>query len=428
MNGKSGKDPIVSGTGRLTAMDGSVRRTLLRLGAAYALAWAATSMVAGPGSAAFVGLTGNLSHAGLFIALTYAGAAAGAALGGRAMDRFGRKPPLVVAYFTHATGFTLAGIGVSSASLATFSAGTLLFAAAFGTINLTRIGAAEMFPPAERGRGMAWIQISAIFGAITGPLLLVLSKPLGEMIGRAPLEFVWFLAPPLLVAAAFIVRGAEEPRVIAARVSSLRESPGAGQVVHGSTHDGRLILIGGVTLAASQAAMAAVMGVAGAAVTHAGHDVNVLGVLMFMHFIGMFGLSRVVGRLTDKMGRRATMMIGIALLACGGMVVALLQNAVGFGIGLLLVGFGWSFGFIGSSVLLTDVTEPARRARTVGRVDLAAQLSSAAIAVGGGWWFAQYGVAGLGVLAIVVAAVPLALLLTFIREKSPGIYARARAA
>jgi MFS family permease len=344
------------------------------------------------------------------------------------MDRFGRKPPLVVAYFTHATGFTLAGIGVSSASLATFSAGTLLFAAAFGTINLTRIGAAEMFPPAERGRGMAWIQISAIFGAITGPLLLVLSKPLGEMIGRAPLEFVWFLAPPLLVAAAFIVRGAEEPRVIAARVSSLRESPGAGQVVHGSTHDGRLILIGGVTLAASQAAMAAVMGVAGAAVTHAGHDVNVLGGLMFMHFIGMFGLSRVVGRLTDKMGRRATMTIGIALLACGGLVVALLQNAVGFGIGLLLVGFGWSFGFIGSSVLLTDVTEPARRARTVGRVDLAAQLSSAAIAVGGGWWFAQHGVAGLGVLAIAVAAVPLALLLTFIREKSPGIYARARAA
>jgi hypothetical protein len=42
----------------------------------------------------------------------------------------------------------------------------------------------------------------------------------------------------------------------------------------------------------------------------------------------------------------------------------------GYAVGLLLVGLGWSFGFIGSTVLLADATAPERRARVVGRADL----------------------------------------------------------
>ena len=50
-------------------------------------------------------------------------------------------------------------------------------------------------PRALRGRGIAWVQTSAIAGAIAGPLLLVLSEPLGQAIGRDPLHIVWWMAP-----------------------------------------------------------------------------------------------------------------------------------------------------------------------------------------------------------------------------------------
>ena len=141
--------------------------------------------------------------------------------------------------------------------------------------------------------------------------------------------------------------------------------------------------------------MAAVMGVSGAAIAHAGHGVPVLSTVMLAHFVGMFALSRVVGRFADRVGRQQTILVGLALLASGGAIVALVR-------------FGWSFGFIGSTVLLADAAPPARRARIVGRADLTAQLSSAAIAVSGGWWFASRGVSGLGVLAIAVAILPIA--------------------
>ena len=139
---------------------------------------------------------------------------------------------------------------------------------------------------------------------------------------------------------------------------------------------------------------------------------------MLMHFVGMFGLSRVVGRVADRVGRVQTIFSGLALLAIGGAVIALIPGIVAFGVGLLLVGVGWSFGLIGSTVLLTDASSPDRRARTLGRADLTGQLAAAVVATGGGWWFAARGAAGLGILAIAIAATPV-LFLTGLSKKRP---------
>ena len=328
------------------------------------------------------------------------------------MDRVGRKLPLIVAYVVAAVGYVIAGIGVQRGVLWLLVLGALVLAASFGTAGLSRLAAAEMFTPAERGRGVAWVQIAAIFGAVTGPALLLLSEPLGRLLGRAPLDLVWFLAPPLLLVAAFLIAGAAEPRSIAPAAV-----PGATPAAT-ATSSPKAVLAATVSLASSQASMAAVMGVSGAAVAHAGHGVPVLSSIMMAHFVGMFALSRVVGRFADRVGRRQAILVGLGLLVIGGIVVAVIPGVNGYAVGLLLVGLGWSFAFIGSTVLLADATPPERRARVVGRADLAAQLSAAVIATGGGWWFASRGVAGLGIVAIVVAALPLVFVL---RMQKPAV-------
>jgi MFS family permease len=384
------------------------RHTLTRLGAAYALSWATTSMSVGPGSAALVRLSGNLAFAGLYVALFNVGAAGGAALGGRAMDRYGRRVPLMAAYAIAAFGYVVAGIGAQRGVLPLLVSGAFVLAACFGAAGLTRLAAAEMFAPSERGRGVAWVQIAAIFGAVTGPLILLLSEPLGKLIGRPPLDLVWFLAPPLLLIAVASVASAAEPRSLAYNAPAPASPAGVPVVSAGSP---QLVRAATVSLASSQASMVAVMGVSGAAIAHAGHGVPVLSAVMLAHFVGMFALSRVVGSFADRVGRQQTILIGLALLAIGGAIVALIPGATGFAIGLALVGFGWSFAYIGSTVLLADSAAPERRARTVGRADLTAQLSSAVVATGGGWWFASRGLAGLGILAIVVAALPVFFIL-----------------
>ena len=377
---------------------------LRRLASAYALAWATTSMSAGPGSAALVALTGNIAHAGLYIAVFYLAAAFGGWSGGRLMDSRGRVATLGGAYWLSAAGFAAAGIGVATQTLVLFIVGVFALAAAFGAINLTRLVAAELFAPAERGRGIAYVQLAAIAGAIVGPVLLVLADPLSRVLGRSPLELVWFLGPPLVIVAAFIVSPVQVTQSVA---------PAAGGAPAASARvplRGNSVLAGTVALAASQAAMASVMGVAGAATAHAGHGVRTLGGVMISHFVGMFAFSRVAGRVADRRGGRATIMIGLLLLAAGGGIVALTAGIVSFALGLFVVGVGWSFGTIGSTLLIADAAPPEKRARVMGRAELVSQLSAAVIAIMGGWWYARAGDSGLGVVAVIVALLPLVVL------------------
>jgi MFS family permease len=401
-------------------MNSIIRRTLVALSASFALGFAAASMTSGPGSAAMVGLSGKAQFAGLYTALVNVGAAAGAALGGRAMDAFGRRPVLIAGHLFSVVGFSIAGLGVAYDVLSAFVAGVLVVAVGAGIGGLHRIAAAELFPPAERGRGISWVQTSAIAGAIAGPLLLVLSEPLGHAIGREPLAIVWWMAPPLAILGMLVLRRAAEPMEIGKEIERLYPHvpsgpPGSAVVPM------RLLVAGVVVLAASQAAMTSVMGVAGVAVVHAGHGAGALGWIMMMHFVGMFGLSRVVGHAADRWGRRVTILAGLVLLALGGAVVATVPGMAGFGAGILLVGLGWSFGFIGASLLLTDITAPSRRARILGRADLITQLASAVVTTSGGFWFAANGVAGLGVLAIAVVTLPFVAML-FVVEPVPGRY------
>jgi MFS family permease len=406
-------------------MDDSVRRTLVRLSAAFALAFTASSMTSGPGSAMLVALSHRTRFAGLYVALLYVGAAIGAAIGGRAMDRWGRRPVLIAGQAVAALGYVTAGSGVAFQLLAVFIVGALAIATALGIVGLTRLAAAEIMPPNERGRGMAWVQTSALVGAIAGPLLLVLAEPLGRAIGRDPLAIVWWLAPPLVFAAALILGRAAEPLELAKEVERAHPHAVAATRDAGAVGSTRLLAIGVVALAASQAAMASVMGIAGVAVVHAGHGAGVLGWIMMVHFIGMFGLSRIVGHATDRWGRRATILLGLVILGLGGGLVAVVPGMAGFGVGIFLVGLGWSFAYLGASVLLTDITTPSRRARILGRADLITQLTAAVISTGGGFWFAANGLAGLGVLAIAVVALPVVAIL-FVVEPSPGRYGIAR--
>jgi MFS family permease len=363
----------------------------------------------GPGSAALVSITGNLAHAGLYVALFSFSSAAAAAIFGRAMDRYGRRPLLLAAHIVAAVGYTLAGIGVVSNALVPFLVGGALLAFGFGGVLLTRVAAAEIFPAAERGRAVGWVQLSAVMGAIAGPVLLILSDPVGHFLARDPLSFVWFIAPPLhLFAAVFLLR-ATEPLAIARDLARYHPTERDVPPAVPALAPAHLVPVAIVALAANQAAMVGIMGVAGAAVHHAGHAVWVLGLLMLFHFVGMFGLSRFGGRAADRFGRRNTILFGIAVIAAGGLLVAAVPGP-------------WSFGLIAATVILADVTTPARRARVVGRGDLAAQLASGLVALAGGWWFAQHGVAGLGLMAVAVVAIPAALLFSLVREPSPGSY------
>lgn len=387
-------------------------RALRLLSVSFGLSWVAVSLTAAPGPAAWVALSGDTGDAGHFFATYSLSAAVAAGLAGRLMDRVGRKRVLVAAYLLAATGYAVAGMAVALASLPLFAAGTVALAAGAGGVALTRLAAGELVEPARRAGAVARVQVTATLGAVLGPLLLVAAA-----LGPAPDRVAWLLAAPALLAGAVLVALVPEPRAAPAAVAAAPDAPLAW----------RPLAAGVLALACAQAAMVTVMGVTGVALHDHGHGAGATGLVMAAHFLGMFGLSLVVGRVADRAGRRVTILVGLGTVALGGLVVALAPGPVGLGAGLLAIGLGWSFAYIGGTVVIADVVPAARRARTLGLVDFGTALLAAAASLGGGAWYAARGLEGLGLVAVAAVALPLVLALA-LREAAPGRYAAPGAA
>lgn len=358
-------------------------------------------MVAAPGPAAWVELSGTTRVAGAYSATTALTGALGAAAGGRLMDRYGRRPVLVAAHATAALGFAMAGLAFAGGSLLFFVAGTALASSSLGTIFLMRVAAAEIAAPSERARVVARVQVSAAVAAIAGPFVLV---PLARLPVDRPDPWLWAIATGGFLLSAWLVSQAKELRGPAGPdalplVQGAHTRPATGPILAGTT-----------ALVCAQAAMVTIMGVTGVHLRHL-YGGATTAVVMASHFFGMFALSLVVGRAADRIGRVATIVAGLALLAAGGLTVALLEGAIGLAVGLLVVGLGWSCAYIAGSVLLTDAIAPERRARVVGLVDLATALLTATAAFLGGLWYAQHGIWALGLAAAAVASIPIVLVL-----------------
>jgi MFS family permease len=129
---------------------------------------------------------------------------------------------------------------------------------------------------------------------------------------------------------------------------------------------------------------------------HVDVSLQLIGLVISVHVLGMFAFSPLVGWAVDRFGRIAIIMLGVAVLAAACVVSALApaDEVLALGMGLFLLGLGWSCTLIAGSALLTDDATASDRPSVQGLSDL---FMNAAGAVGGA-------LAGLIVMATAYAA------------------------
>ncbi|MEV0455954.1 MFS transporter [Catellatospora methionotrophica] len=145
--------------------------------------------------------------------------------------------------------------------------------------------------------------------------------------------------------------------------------------------------------------------------THSAPDtLRIVGFVLSMHVAGMYGLSPVVGWLTDRVGRVQVILGGVGLLviacavaATAGHDTALLTAA------LLMLGLGWSGTMVAGSTLFTASLPAGVKPRAQGLSDLVTGLAGASAGVLSGIVVELSGYAVLALLAG-LATVPLVAL------------------
>jgi len=373
------------------------------------------------GYAAAAVLAEDITGSGTLAGMAAAGYGLGAAIAtlplARFMSRNGRRRGLV-------RGWSVAAFGASTSAVAAILGvypllvlGTLLLGVGNATTLTARYAAADLATENTRARAIGLLVWASAFGAVFGPTvglgpagrvavwlgLPELTGPYllsGLMLGGAGLLVSFFLRPdPLEVAGGIEPSGTVSRPPIARSFARIWSHPGARLAV--------------LAMLVGQVVMVAVMTMTPLHMKDGRQSLQVIGLMISFHIIGMYFFAPVVGWLVDRIGPRRLIVVAGVLLFIGGEVASRtdVTDRAGVFWGLFLIGLGWSFSLIAGSSVLTASVSLEHRVEVQGAADLImvgagalAGLTSGAVVE-----FVSYRAlshwAGVGALVLVVAAI-----------------------
>lgn len=398
------------------------RRTLRLLFVTQIISGIGVAIGASVGALLAADLVG-VGLSGLAQSAVVVGAALAAIPAAAIVHRAGRRPSLAACYFAAAGGSALVVLAAVHASIPLLFLGYFLFGGGTAAGFQARYAAVDLAPVALRGRHLSLIVWATTLGAVAGPnLAAVAGRALaGYGVPTLASPFV-FSGAVFIVAAALLLAMLRPDPAVVARTRSGGEDAGAKSLEPPSIAAGwRAVtarpaaILGVSAMAVGHVVMVAVMAMTPVHIRGAGHDaaltLKIVGIVISVHIAGMYAFSPVMGWLTDRVGRRAVIGLGVGLLllACtlaGTSGMSHPQLALGLGV----LGLGWSATMVAGSTLLSDAIAMELRPAAQGLSDLIMGLAAASAgALSGAIVHAR----GYGTLALVaaLATIPLMLLL-----------------
>lgn len=315
--------------------------------------------------------------------------------------RRGRRPSLATGYGFAIVGAVTAVAGLGRANLALLLIGSLVLGLGQASNQLSRYAAADMFPEEKRAQAVGWVVWAGTMGSVLGPRLI---EPTGELASNYGLPVLagGFATAAVCMAISFLVATlALRPDPARLTADRVEQVGGAAGMLSNQKVVGAL-----AALITGQAVMVLVMTATPLHLTHGGHSLHQVGVVISAHTLGMFAFSPLTGRLADRLGLMPVLFSGLGMLAVASVLAALAPNgSTLLTAALFLLGLGWNFGFVAASALLTSAVEPSSRSAVQGRVDslvwissaVASMLSGLALGAGG---YKQLGFIGAAAVAV----------------------------
>ncbi|HSE10241.1 MAG TPA: MFS transporter [Nocardioidaceae bacterium] len=354
-------------------------------------------------------ILGSADLAGLAQTMQVLGAAFASFLLAHLMGKHGRRPGLTLGYLLGAAGGVLCVLAGVIDSFATLLLGATLLGSTTAANNQSRYAATDLAKPGHRARALSLVVWATTVGAVAGPNLTGFAGDLADGIGLPRLTGPYLVGlvgmlvsalviavslrpDPLLVAReAAVDTGARTPVLTGTKWSRVRE------VVRTRTK----VSAGIAALALAHAVMIAVMVMTPLHMHHGGAELEIIGVVVSAHVLGMFAFAPVVGWAADRFGRVPVMMAGAVILfisvGLSGTSPAGASWQIGWG--LFLLGLGWSFCTVSASTLLSESAPLDARTDVQGAADLVMGVVAAAAGAAAGLVMGSLGFGALNIFA-----------------------------
>jgi MFS family permease len=377
----------------------SEKRNVFLLAGAQALFQTASVMVMTLSGLAGLQLASDKSLATLPIAMMMVAAAATMIPASMLMQRFGRKTGFLLGTSLGClAGLTAAGaIWLQSFWLFVFA--NMLVGGYQGFAQYYRFAAADVASADFKSRAISWVIAGGIVAALAGPNIARFTQGIGPW----PFMTSYLALSALSLLALFVVtRIAMPPVVVVAAQGTARP---LAEIMRQPVFITALI-----GSSVGYAAMLMVMTATPLAMQICGQPLGASATVIQWHVLGMFLPSFFTGNLIRRFGVLPVMGAGIALLGSHVAVALSGIEFLHFVSGLVLLGVGWNFLFIGGTTLLTEAYQPTERAKTQAAHDflMFGAVSVASFSAGGllnNWGWQSVNLTVLPFLAIALFAV-----------------------
>lgn len=374
------------------------KRNVLILAICQALYMTGTSLMIVTGPLAGKILTPAAGWETLPLAMHHAGVMLATIPASHLMRRIGRRAGFMFGTIFGVIGAIMAGYAMLIGSFWMLCAGVCVVGWFNGFAVFYRFAAADTASDEFKPKAISWVMTGGLFAAFLGPELANLTK---DVLSPTTFAGSYFALIGVYILSFFLLMGVRIPRLTVAEQKS----------------SGRPLLeilmqpkcaVAVIAAFVAYGVMALLMTSTPLAMANCGFQFVDSKWVIQAHIIGMFAPSFFTGNIIKRFGALNVILCGAVL-----MMVAVGAHLSGidfsnFAVGLLLVGVGWNFMFIGATTLLTDTYRPEERAKVQGFNDFLifgtvamAALSSGHLLNAFDWDVVNYGVAPLLAVAVV---------------------------
>ena len=357
-------------------------------------------------------LSGTDRAAGVPPTMMMLGRAVAAYPVGWLMDRTGRRLGLSLGYLFAAAGSVLSVLSISMwESFPWLCASVLLIGMGRGVSEQARFVAAEVYHPVKRAGVIGLIVFAGTIGAVGGPLLVSPSTWLAAYFGLHPHSGPYLVSVTLTTLAFMLIVCLLYPdpmkvgRALAQDLNGVEEK-NTGRKLWQIFID-RTVRLGVGAMIIGQFVMTLIMVITPLHMSHHAHEATAISWVIMAHTLGMYGLSSLTSRLSDRFGQVKIVVAGALILSISTVLTPISNEVSMLAFSLFLLGLGWNFCFIAGSTLFFSGLLPFERGRAQGASEMMVALAAGAGSLGTGAVFAEAGI-------VVVSAMGLAFSLVLI--------------
>ncbi len=272
------------------------------------------------------------------------------------MKHFGRRVGFAVGGTAGFIGGITAALGIYLGSFPLFCAGSAIFGIASGFGQFYRFAATEVVDPSYKSRAISWVLAGGLVAAFVGPNVASWTR---EMIPGAIFS-ASYVAVSVFCAGVVVIQLFLRIPKPSSEESSGQKRP-LGFII---TRPAFMVAV--LCAMIAYGTMNLLMTATPLAMHHRDMPFASTAIVIQWHLVGMFAPSFFTGYLVDRFGVLKIMFSGALILISCALVALWGQLYSHFIVGLILLGIGWNFLYVGSTTLLTEVYQPAEKGEIQG--------------------------------------------------------------